>query len=381
MTSGAARAVDQPAPELVDHQLTVGPGPDVLAMGAWFKNTVCAVRGETAWISPTVGDLDAVDACLDHERIARALLAHCAATPRAVAHDLHPDFHSSRFAVELADELGVPAIPVQHHHAHIAAVCAEHRRHGPVIGLALDGVGLGSDGTAWGGELLMVDGHRWERRGGLRPLPLPGGDRAAREPWRVAAAVLHELGRAAEIPTRFAAQPAADRLPGLLRSGLRCPPTSSMGRVFDAAAGLLGLCRVMSVEAEAAIRLEQAAARFGPGQVLADGWSIDADHTLDLFPLLASLVDDADVPRAAARFHATVAAALADWVTRQSGLLQLGTVALGGGCLVNRILREDLATRLAAAELRLLEPQTLSPGDTAIALGQAVIARGIVEEM
>ena len=148
--------------------------PAVLAAGAWFKNAVCAVRAGEARLSPVVGDLNTPEACVGHERETDALLAWLG-KPELIAHDLHPDFHSSRHAVELAARLGVPALGVQHHHAHIAAVCAEHGHEGPVIGLALDGVGLGTDNTPWGGELLRVDGALFDRLGHLAPVALPGG--------------------------------------------------------------------------------------------------------------------------------------------------------------------------------------------------------------
>ncbi len=368
----------------IEHTLPVSPGPDVLALGAWFKNTVCALVGDTAYLSPTVGDLDGVDACLAHEATVRAyldLFERAGTTPAAIVHDLHPDFHSSRFAQQVADELAVPAIPVQHHHAHLASVAAEHGVDGPVVGLALDGVGLGTDGTAWGGELLWVHRQRWERVAGLRPLRLPGGDRAAREPWRMAASVLEELGRGEEIAGRWPKQTAASGLHRMMAAGLRSPVTSSMGRVFDAAAGLLGLSTVMRMEAEAAVALEGAARRSieadGPGEVLADGWRYDHAGHLDLLSLLATLIDvpKERVDAAAARFHATLGAALADWVIRAAADRDVGVVAFAGGCFFNAILRTGLRTRVTAAGLRVIEPTTLLPGDTAIALGQAVIAR------
>jgi len=377
--------------DAIEHRLALPPGPPVLAMGAWFKNTVCAAQGEVAAISRTVGDLDGVDACLAHERTARALLdwmKEHGVRPAVIAHDLHPDFHSTRFAAELAAELGVPLQPVQHHHAHIAAVCAEHGHDGPVLGLALDGVGLGEDGTAWGGELLKVDGADFARIGHLRPLALPGGDRAAREPWRMAASALHALGRGDEIATRFSILPAAASLARLLDSGLRCPPTSSMGRVFDAAAGLLGISTVMQVEAEAAIALEQSATRHGAVDALADGWRIDEDERtnllqLDLLPLLGTLAELRFIGaqgRGAALFHATLGAALADWLLRAAQRHRIDTVAVGGGCLFNKLLAADLRRRCAAAGLRLLEPRALLPGDTAIAYGQAAVARRLLEK-
>lgn len=369
-----------------DRRLPLGDGPPVLALGAWFRNTLCAASGPVAILSAPVGDLDAPEACQSHEDVARAMLTwirkRSGRMPEAVAHDLHPDFHSSRFAATLAGETGVRLVPVQHHHAHIAAVTAEHGVETPVLGLAIDGVGLGTDGTAWGGELLRVDGPRFERLGGLAPLALAGGDRAAREPWRMAAAALHALGRTDEIPGRFASQPAAAGVAKLLANGVRCPPTSSLGRLFDAASGLLGLCEVMQSDAEAAIGLERAAAGHGRCEPLRGGWSLPADGRLDLLPLLEALADPRfrrDPGAGAALFHATVGAALADWIGRAATLTGLRTIAVGGGCLMNRLLSVDLRVRCESAGLATLMPRHLSPGDTAIAFGQAAVARRTLE--
>ena len=351
-------------------------GPAVLAFGAYFKNALCLARDGAAYLSATVGDLDTPEACHDMDAWVEAMLAHHA--PAAVAHDLHPDFHSSRRACEIAAQLGVPAFAVQHHHAHVATVLAEAGHPGPALGLALDGVGLGTDGTAWGGELLRVHGASFERVGHLAPLPLAGGDRAAREPWRMAAAVLHRAGRADEIATRFAAQPAAAMLAQLLDRAALCPSTSSLGRVFDAAAGLLGLCPVMRVEAEAAIALERAAAEYlaSVGDIApeADGWTLDGAGRLDLLPLLVALADEPDPARGAARFHVTLAAALADWAARAAAQTGLDVVALSGGCLHNRILSQRLGAALRARGFTVLEAQRLSPGDAGLALGQAWVA-------
>ncbi|MBI3480987.1 MAG: carbamoyltransferase HypF [Nitrosomonadales bacterium] len=355
----------------------------VLAVGAWFKNTLCITSGRQAFISKTAGDLDTPDACRAHERMARALLASIDENPHAIVHDLHPDFHSSRFAARLATELEVPAIAVQHHHAHIAALCAEHGVTGPVLGLALDGVGLGSDGAAWGGELLQVHGAEFRRLGHLRPLPLPGGDRAAQEPWRMAAAALYELGRADEIARRFSAEPAAVTLLTMLQRKLNCPLTSGMGRVFDAAAGLLGLCRKMEFEAQAAIMLEQAATRHitvhGWPSALAQGWDITADGLLNLLPVLAFLANEfdsseRDTEYGAAVFHATLVAALAEWVRQVAQQTGIVTLACGGGCFFNKLLTRGLCERLEPSGITMLTAQAVLPGDTSIALGQAWVA-------
>lgn len=360
-------------PACVEHIIELDhPVPCVLAMGAWYKDTLCITSGRQAFVSQCVGDLDTPDACHAHERTARALLEWMGEKPQAIAHDLHPDFHSSRFAAQLAAELDVPLIAVQHHHAHISAVCAEYGVNEPVLGLALDGVGLGTDRTAWGGELLRVDGAQFERIGHLRPMPLPGGDKAAQEPWRMAATVLHESGRSGEIVRRYADEPAAATVMSMLQRDFNCPRTSSMGRVFDAAAGLLGLCHKMEFEAQAAIALEQAASRYvAPQSTLPQGWRLSPEGELDLLPLLNALADMQDAEQGAALFHATLVEAIADWIKQATQQTGITVVACGGGCFFNKLLSAGLRERMDAMGVRMLTSKRLLPGDTAIALGQA----------
>lgn len=350
----------------------------VLALGAYFKNTPCLLRDGEAVFGPNVGDLDRPEACADVERVADALLALADESPAAIAHDLHPDFHSSRVAAALASRLDVPAVAVQHHHAHVETVLVENgwltERDGAALGLALDGVGLGSDGSAWGGELLSLEHADFRRIGHLRTLPMPGGDRAAREPWRMAAAVLHLLGRDHEIARRFPGQGASARLSDILARAHLCPRTTSLGRWFDAAAGLLGLCEVMAFEAEAAMTLERAAAEHGPVACSPDDWSIDAHGVLDLSPVFVKLADERNPARGAARFHAALVDGLDAWVLRAARVGAIETVALSGGCFLNRILSERLGERLRSHGLRVLNARRLSPGDAALALGQARIA-------
>lgn len=357
----------------------------LLALGAWFKHAACLLDAEGWTFGPNLGDLDSAQACAGVEPAVEALLAAARRTPRAVAHDLHPDFHSTRVALATATRLGVPAIGVQHHHAHVGAVLAEHGRFDarPVLGLALDGVGLGTDGQAWGGELLVVTGGQFQRLGRLRPLRLPGGDRAAREPWRMAAALLHAGGRGDEIATRFSPHAAATMLAQVLERPALSPPSTSLGRHFDAAAGLLGICEVMQFEAEAAIALEKLAVQQALPAVDAADWRIVAAGAneaapvaleLDLHPLLLRLADEPDAGRGAARFQATLAAALEDWVARAASLTGCTTVVLGGGCLHNRLLADALHARLPARGLDTLGALRLSPGDASLALGQAWVA-------
>ena len=348
----------------------------VLGVGGHYKATACVTRGAEAFLTPHVGDLDlaptrrAFDAAVAH------LLALTDVRPVAVAHDLHPDFHGTRLAVRLAGEWQVPLVPVQHHHAHVAAVLAEHHVEAPVLGLALDGIGHGTDGGAWGGELLLVDGACCERLGHLATLPLAGGDRAAREPWRLAAAVLAALGRGGEIATRFGAQPAAATVAQILARG-SAPATSSLGRWFDAAAALVGLTPVASFEGQAAMLLEALAAAGGPVAPVT-ALAPDEHGVLDLLPLLAPLADAVPAARrgaASAAFHAGVAAALVDWVAwaaRRSGLT---TVACGGGCLQNDVLAGALRAGLEVRGLRMLEAAAVPPNDGAISLGQCWVAQ------
>ncbi|WP_321851947.1 carbamoyltransferase HypF [Pseudomonas paraveronii] len=354
--------------------------PPVLACGAWLKNTACLVQGDQVLWSPLHGDLGDPQSCLDLAASLDALLACADVTPQAIAHDLHPDFYSSQLAVTLAEQLNVPAVAVQHHHAHIAALMAEHGLDGPVLGLALDGVGLGSDGAAWGGELLWVASDAWRRLGYLLPLPLPGGDVAAREPWRLAAAALHLLGRDAEILSRLGplvGQQSANTVAQMLARTLNCPPSSGAGRWFDAAAGILGISVRQQFEAEAAIALERLAAEYlaAHAEPAIDGlWQIRADGVLDLLPLLTRLFELADGARSAegaALFHLTLAAALADWIERQSTTLP---VLLGGGCFANRLLSARLTQRLTAKGLAVFSAQAVSCGDAGLALGQAWVA-------
>jgi hydrogenase maturation protein HypF len=348
----------------------------VLACGGWLKNTLCLTRDAQAYLSPHIGDLDNAAACRALEEMAERLLDTLRIVPERVARDRHPDSHGSRFAAAFAADRSLPCLPVQHHHAHIAAIAAEHGLNRPVLGLALDGIGLGDDGGLWGGELLWVNGAEYRRLGHFTPLPLPGGDRAAREPWRTAAAVLHALGRGAEIPRRFPG-PLAESVRRLLERGdeTHCPLTSSAGRVFDAAAALLGVRLTSDYEGQAAMELEALAAICGPVDPIPDGYHLPASGQLDLLPLLAWLADRAAQPvQGAAWFHATLAQALADWATQLARREAVGDIALGGGCFLNRLLSDRLRTRLERNGLTVHEARQAPPNDGGLSLGQAWVA-------
>ncbi len=363
----------------------------VLACGAWLKNSACLLDGAALLWPPDHGDLDDPAACAALAASAERLAERAGARLRALAHDLHPDFFSTTLAQGLAAAHGVPALVVQHHHAHVAAVVAEAGLKGLVLGLALDGVGLGSDGQPWGGELLAVDGARWRRLGHLRPLPLPGGDRAARQPWRSAAAALHLLGRGEAIGPRLApvaGATAVEAVALLLRAGVACPAGSSAGRWFDAAAALLGLAPAQAREAEAAVALQQAAQRAlarTPALRAPVTLHPGADGVLDPAPLLwplleVDLAEAAAVERAAAGFHLGLADALVEWAAGAAATWPARDVVLGGGCWANPVLRARVVDGLARRGLRTHAPRWRGPGDAGLALGQAWVAAHALAE-
>ncbi|MCL2076553.1 MAG: carbamoyltransferase HypF [Betaproteobacteria bacterium] len=360
--------------------------PDALALGAYLKNTFCVTRGNEAFLSQHIGTLDNAAAIHFLEQTLNHLCRIFAIQPAVVAHDLHPDFPSTRLALEIAERLAIPAFPVAHHHAHIAAVCAEHRISpaSPVLGLALDGFGLGTDGTLWGGELLRVEGASFRRLGHLSPLPLPGGEAAMREPWRMAIALLHKIGDAERIEVwlkrRFPERNAAPIIT-MLDRGINVPQTTSLGRLFDAAAALSGIADINRFEAEAAMRLESLALSvpdFRMNEPPESIFSVEG-NTLDLSPLLLSLVEENDVARGAARFHHGIAFAIAEWTRAYAEAEKIREIVLSGGCIQNAILLRRLSAYLEQAGLTPLTPQAVPPGDGGLALGQAWIARELVK--
>lgn len=343
-------------------------GPAIIAIGSDLKNTCCVTRAEEAFVSQHVGDLDNAATFQFLQDTAAHLTNILQVKPEAVACDLHPDFLSTH----MAHSLGIPVIPVQHHHAHIAAVLAEYGVQEPTLGLALDGLGLGTDNTIWGGELLLVDGPRFERLGHLAHLKQPGGDRAAREPWRMAAAALHALGRDHLIEERFShTHPAASSFNLVLEHN--SPITSSCGRLFDAAGGLLGLNPVADFEGQAPMLLES---MVRTPACLAGGFELTTDGNLSLLPLLEHFIDTPSmtIQRGADLFHGTLIVALVEWCIKAVRRHSIPRVALAGGCFLNRILAEGVTKGLREAGVTVLYPHVLPPNDGAISLGQAWVA-------
>jgi hydrogenase maturation protein HypF len=343
-------------------------GPVTLALGAHLKSTVTVTRGREAFVSQHTGDLDTAETVRFWRETIDHLLGILDVRPELIACDLHPDYLSSR----MAGEFGLPVVRIQHHAAHIAAVAAEHRLTGPVLGLALDGHGFGADGGAWGGEMMVVDGADWQRIGQLDTLPLPGGDRAAREPWRMGVAALHATGRGATAAARFPGHPLAGPLAARLAAGADHVATSSLGRLFDAVAALLGLRMMQDYEGQAAMELESLVVT---PRVLPPGWTRD-NNCLSFAPLLAAFADSPPDPRTGADlFHGTLIEGLADLAASGAAATGLSTLCLSGGCMMNRVLAEGLVAALSARGLTPVLARRLPPNDGGVSLGQAVMAR------
>ncbi|NRP74926.1 Carbamoyltransferase HypF [Ensifer psoraleae] len=346
-------------------------GPSVIATGADLKNTVCVTRGREAFLSQHIGGLDNAEAI----RFQREAIAHLCSIlnvkPEFAACDLHPDFRS----VRMAESLGLPVVPVQHHLAHVAAVAAEHRLPGPVLGLALDGHGFGTDGTSWGGEMLTVDGHHWRRAGSLAPLPLPGGDRAAREPWRMGLAALEAAGRLDLAAKLWPGHTGVEQVTAMFTRGMRPPRTSSLGRLFDAAAAIAGLCLVQAYEGQPAMEFE---ALVRAPRSLVGGYEI-RNGVLDFRPLMLHLAGrELGSADAADLFHGTLIAGLAEWAAEGAHNLGTQRIALGGGCMINRVLADGLAQTLRERGFDPYLPRQAPANDGGIALGQAAHARHVV---
>ena len=357
----------------------------LLACGAELKSTFCLAKGEQAWVSHHIGDLKNFETLTSFREGVGHLQRLFAVEPELVACDRHPDYLSTTYARE-RDRLDVVA--VQHHHAHLAAVLAEHREPGSVVGAIFDGAGLGPDETVWGGELLVGDLGGYERGGLLFPVRLPGGDAAAREPWRMACAWLAAAFEEDRPPIPATLAGAVDEamwraIADMVRSGVSSPLTTSAGRLFDAVAALCGLRAEVSHEGQAAAELEGAAAQLGsvrdsgayPMPLIADG---EAPLILDARETIRAIVADLDAGARAdavsARFHLALAGATASACTALAERHGTGTVALGGGVFQNRLLLERTASQLADAGLRVLLPLRLPPNDGAISYGQAAIA-------
>jgi len=352
----------------------------LLACGAEQKSTFCVARDERAWVGHHIGDLEQLATLTAYRDGIGHFERMFAVTPELVAHDLHPDYLSTQYALELD---GVELIAVQHHHAHLAACLAEHGVTAPAVGAIFDGTGLGADGTVWGGELLVGDLRGYERVGWLWPVRMPGGAAAVRQPWRMAAAWLAQaLGPGPPLPGGLAGIVSPGDWQAIGRIGRAAelsPLTSSIGRLFDAVGVLCGAPAHVSYEGQAAVELEALAWTAG-AQASQGGyrWQRDGWLVLDPRAAISELAHDLErgVPAAlvSARFHGGVAAATIDAVTAIASTGGLETAVLSGGVFQNRLLLERVAAGLEAAGLRVLVPRRLPPNDGGISFGQAAIA-------
>lgn len=384
------------APEPIPMPAGFADAPAVLAMGSELKNSFCLLRDGQAVLSQHIGDLENAGTLADYQKnlsLYRRLFDH---DPASVAVDRHPEYLSTKVGAELAHEQDLPLVSVQHHHAHIASCMAENGvplDAPPVLGIALDGLGAGEDGTLWGGEFLLADYRGFSRLGSLAPVPMPGGAQAIREPWRMAYAHLRsslgwraferEFGRL-ELAAWLRERPLAT-LERMCDTGLNTPMSSSCGRLFDAVAAAVGVCRErVDYEGQAAIELEalvDAAALEAAGPE-GYGFSIRRDGGLaaiDCAPLWRALLGDlaakTPMPVMAARFHLGLAQAIVELASTLAHEQGVDTVALSGGVFQNRLLFEAISARLRVRGFTVLSHRRVPAGDGGLALGQAAVAQ------
>ncbi|MEW6358352.1 MAG: carbamoyltransferase HypF [Planctomycetota bacterium] len=356
-------------------------GPIVLGVGAELRNTVCIARGAEAFLSQHIGDVKNFHTLRYLEKTVEHMKKILEAEPEAIAHDLHPDYFSTRYAQERA---GVKLIGIQHHHAHIASCLAEHQRDEDVIGLAFDGLGYGTDGKVWGGEFLVADTANFRRVGHFKYVRMPGGDAAVEKPPRMALSLLLDAFdgdlKAARIPMLDQFKEADLKLLAqILEGGINTPETSSLGRLFDSVSAMLGVCDRASYEGQPAIELEGVA-----DEACTESYDYvispnESASQVDMAQAIRRIVRDIrdGVGRAviAARFHNTIVNLSLDMCLRIREKYGLGTVAFSGGVFQNLLLAERLGGELTRSGFEVLQHYHAPPNDGGLALGQAVIAR------
>ena len=355
----------------------------VLAVGGHLKNTFALGRHHDAFVSHHVGDLDDESALAAFQREIPLYETLFDIAPAIIAHDLHPDYHSTRYATQRALSRGLQTIAVQHHHAHVASALAEHRLEGPVIGVAFDGSGYGDDGSIWGGEFLVGDARAVRRMAHLRTVPLPGGEQAIREPWRMATSHLLDAGEDADLVTRRHPE-TARLLERMIERGINAPMTSSAGRLFDAVAALVGIRDRVSFEGQAAMELEWLATDTAPcGAYPLDLETTDGAMVLDTRPLIRAVArdvrDGCSPPVVARRFHAGLAAGIASICERIRDLTGVERIVLTGGVFLNGLLTHECTGRLTAMRFDVYRHRLVPPNDGGLSLGQLAVAAARLE--
>jgi hydrogenase maturation protein HypF len=370
--------------------LPVKEGPPGLCVGGELKNTIAMVRDGRAILSHHLGDLTHALALRNFSKSIDDMRELFGVEPRWIAHDLHPMYLSTVRAGELGEELGVPLMGVQHHHAHAASVMAEHGERGPVLAVVCDGTGYGQDGQIWGGELLLADLHRYRRLARLKPLALAGGDAAARDTRRCGLALLQQaLGedfdqhQAAKALFRNDAE--RHMLSTMLRQGVCCAMSSGAGRVFDGAAALLGLCMHNDFEAQAGLALEAAASSIEHVKITKRGFAIEHNEIVEisLAPFVREMIDGRAKgywpEMLAAMFHEQLAWAFETVVTQAAEATKVRTVALSGGVFCNQRLSQSLSRRLRERGMTVLTHRLVPANDGGLSLGQAAVAMARLE--
>lgn len=349
----------------------------ILAVGGQFKGTFALGRDCHAFLSHHLGDLDDYAAFSAFRRDIALYEELFALEPTLIVHDLHPNYASTQYARErIGSSRHQQGFAVQHHHAHLAGCMAENNLTEPVIGVTFDGTGYGLDGTIWGGEFLVGDYRGFRRAAHFRPVPLPGGDRAVREPWRIALAYLRDAGvTCAKLESRIA-KPAWRTIQQMLDRGFQCPLTSSAGRLFDAVAVLAGVRETVSFEGQAAMQLEWLATGSAADAVYPYDIATTAAATfvIDFRPLIRAVVGEPEAAQLARRFHATLAEVIGVVCARIREQTSLNDVVLTGGVFLNTLLTIETTRQLESRGFRVYRHRLVPPSDAGLSLGQLAIA-------
>jgi hydrogenase maturation protein HypF len=378
-SAGAARVIRRsrgyvPMPVFLKQEI-----PRVLACGAELKNTICLTRENKAFLSQHIGDLENVEAydffCSTIEHMKRILHVE----PEILAYDFHPDYLSTRYALEQQD---IEKVQVQHHHAHIVSCMAENLLDGPVIGLSLDGTGYGSDGAVWGGEVLLADRHRFERKAHMSYVPMPGGASAIKQPWRMAISYLYDAFgdafRDLDLPVlKQIENRKIDVMVEMISKRVNAPNTSSLGRLFDGIAALVGIRNHVHYEGQAAMELEMIAEN-GREKPYEYEWTRGEVREILTGPIIKGVVHDmetgVDPSRISGRFHLTLVRLFSELCEDIRAETGLNRVALSGGVFQNRLLLEGLIRALEKSDFEVFSHKLVPTNDGGISLGQAVVA-------
>ncbi|MTI55404.1 carbamoyltransferase HypF [Geosporobacter ferrireducens] len=349
---------------------------ETLACGSHLKNTFCISKKDMAFFGQHIGDLENLEtyqhfqACVDHFKSVYGI------QPHIIAHDLHPEYLSTVYAEkETGDK-----VAIQHHHAHIASCMAEHGIHEPVIGIAYDGTGYGTDGKIWGGEFLICDYEGFQRVGHLNYMRMPGGETAVKEPWRMAASQLYALrGEALELPLSMeVSEEEKTNIIQVLKHQLNCPETSSMGRLFDSVAGLLGICKTITYEAQGAIELEGISNLSESIPYSYQLEILDEAYVVNTRPIIEEIIQDiekgVEASRIAGRFHETVIRFTIELCCKIYEKYGISKIVLSGGVFQNEILLKEVYYRLTEKDFQVYMHEQIPCNDGGIALGQLVIA-------